>query len=81
MSGEKRAMGVGAASIRLPLKRSRNAWLSSPMASARASPSVLRRDGKVAAGSDDNAPAALTSATNATAALRAAVPRASPSLD
>jgi hypothetical protein len=41
----------------------------------------LRRDGNVVAGSDAIARAALTSATNATAALRAAAPRAHPPLD
>ena len=81
MSGKKRVAWVGVANIRCRCKRSCNAWLSSPRASARAPPSSLRREGKVSPGSDDNAPAALTSATNATAALRAAQPRAPPSLE
>ena len=42
---------------------------------------MLRRDEDAAAGSDANAVAAPTSATNATAALRAAAPRADPLLD
>ena len=42
---------------------------------------MLRRDDRAAAGSDANAVAALTSATSATAALRAAAPRADPPLE
>ena len=58
-----------------------SARLGSPGALARARASALRSDGKVAAGSDASAFVALTSATNATAAVLAAALRAHPALD
>ena len=82
MTGEKRVVRVGVPEPACAAAGEAGArGISSSSTLARACASAPRSDGRVPAGSDANAPAALTSATNATEAVLPAAPRAHPALD